>query len=169
MNSTPTFDWISRLIDQTQMQRALQGNPTQILSYSCFRPALMKKCWNKMKSWNLLEPGLESRAKLWNQECGILTLMCYANCAIQDENWIPKTFWGDKLQNKNALQYAIEHGNMKTVRKLVGTKESAWIFLNPETSYDGKTAVQFARDNQFDDIADILSKKKVKRIADDKE
>ena len=166
MNSEATFDWISKLIDQCEMQRALentssQNNASQILCYSCFRPALMMKCWHKMSSWNLLQQGLDSRANLWNNECGLLTIMCYANCGLRKENLIKESFWDDKFHSKNALQHAIEHGNAETVKKLIKTDKLASKFLNSRTSYEGKSAIEFARGNHFPEIADILSKRNI--------
>ena len=98
----------------------------------CFRPNLMKLWLQKLQEWELLENGLQANMKfdtgIPNEECGLVTLLTFANVDFANEDLdcyselqklmleTPTEYLFDELFNKTSLHYAINHRNAKSIK-----------------------------------------------------
>lgn len=132
INNREVLEWIFRLVDFTDYKEAIRQdispegpNKNLILVHTCFKPQLMKLCWDKLDEWGLLQQALRSKLHIWQDVCGILPILCYANAEISEESMqeylrlIPNSLVSTKFCGKSALHHTLEHGNLGTLRTLL--------------------------------------------------
>ena len=126
-------EWLIQLIEMEDIQKAFDvGESLPIL---CFRPNLLKRWLQKLQEWKLLENGLQANVKFGtgipNEECGLVTLLTFANVDFANEDYdcyselqklmleTPTEYLFDELFAKSALHYAINHRNAKSIKFIV--------------------------------------------------
>ena len=136
-------EWLIQLIEMRGIQEAFDvGESLPIL---CFRRNLFKRWLQKLQEWKLLENGLQTNMKfdtgIPNEECGLMTLLTFANVDFANEDYdcysdwqklileTPPQYLFDELFTKSALHYAINHRNAKSIKFILGRpqwKQKLW-------------------------------------------
>ena len=133
IDSENVMEWIFHVFEYkkdkekaAERNLLLQPSVGNIIRYAIFKPNLVVKCLEKLEAWGLLANGLKNRTIFANRECGLLTVMCYANTDINEEiirknlNKFSNAHLNDCLMGRNALEHAVDHGNWKSVQLLRG-------------------------------------------------
>ena len=132
INNKEVLEWVFQLIDFTETKEAIEQDidpegPSKnlILLHTCFKPQLMKLCWEKLHQWGLLQHALRSKLHVWQNVCGILPILCYANAQISENpmkeylKFIPRSLIAGTFCGKNALEHAMEHENFESVETIM--------------------------------------------------
>ena len=131
-------EWLIQLIEKEGIQEAFHVEES--LPILCFRRNLMERWLQKLQEWKLLENGLQTNMKfdtgILNEECGVVTLLTFANVDFANEDYdccsewqklileTPTEYLFDELFTKSALHYAINHRNAKSIKFILG--QSQW-------------------------------------------
>ena len=76
------LEWVLKLIDLKKIPMKSFLDLSEIVRYACLKPQLLGRCLAKLEEWELLESGLQSNIRIQNEECGLLTWLCYADVNI---------------------------------------------------------------------------------------
>ena len=141
------------------MENADKEKKYLIMTHACFKlEAINVLCWETFQNWNFLEEQLKSRVFLWNQECSILPILCYANANISNDviskslKQIPSHLMEDKFFGKNAMQHAIDHNNWDSVETLRSMAGFSQYSLEDIQGYARMSASEYAEQLEFGEL-----------------
>ena len=143
----------------------LQKYPV-ILLHSCFtiNKEILEFCIAKLRNFSLLEKEIQSSYDLWGDKTTLVTLICFVNNGAESLRLILKHGFPDELLShrflgKNALQYAIEHNNIETIKALLSENpnfERLSVLMSTPEGFRGQEFVSYAKRFGFHEIAQTI-------------
>ena len=150
------------------MGRLLCQFPPTLLFQSCFKGSrpMMEYILKQLRKFDMVQREMECIYSLWGEETTLLTLLCYGNQTADVVKLILNRGFPDQLLlhpflGKNALQFAMEHNNVETVKCLLARKDKSTkkpILLTPSVKLCGISPVEYAQQLGFEEIVDCVSK-----------
>ena len=172
MSCLPLLECIFGLFvakEEEFIKESIRNFPVLMLQ-ACFKgnSSILEFLLSKLTHFRLLDGEMNKIYKVWGGETTLLTLLCHCNCNSEAIELIlvkgfPRNLYLHEFFGKNALQLAIEHDNQEVVCALLKNPDSQVMFLGPDVLYDGKTALKFAKNIGFEDLADNIYKIQAKR------
>ena len=150
------------------IERLLCQFPPTLLFQSCFKGSrpIMEYILKQLKKFDMVQREMECIYSLWGEETTLLTLLCYGNQTVDVVKLILNRGFPDQLLlhlflGKNALQFAMEHNDVETVKCLLLRKNKSIkkpILLTPSVKLCGLAPVEYAKELGFEEIVSCVSK-----------